>query len=233
MHTHYDNLKVPRDATQAQIKAAYRKLRSKHHPDRNSDPLSTQRMHVINAAWEVLSDPVKRKKHDAEIDRKEQFEEFFREMEEEANQETKAEEAPKPEKEEEYVSTEDWPEPEDDEKIAAMQRYFELAGEAWEHDSRTSVGYSKVDPTYRVFRTDFTVGNTVYYYYSCYKADIAKRWQRVKNDLRSDAELYGSGTLSPRLANQELMNAMLANKGVLWSVGEPRGDVTAPFFRKG
>lgn len=221
MRNHYENLKVPRNASQSEIKAAYRKLRSTHHPDRNKDPRSTHRMQIINEAWDVLSSPEKRAKHDAEIARHEAFEDFFREMEEKAKAD------------EEFVSTEDWDEPEEDEKIAAMQRYFEMAGASWVQRSRRDATYSKVDPTYRVYRTDFTVGSKLYYYYACYKSEIVDKWTEVKKDLRSTLSEYCSNTLSPRLVNQELMDVLLDNKGVLWSEGEPHGDVTAAFFRKG
>ena len=63
--THYDNLKVSRDAPIEVIQAAYRSLARKYHPDRNaSSPKNEAIMKVINASYEVLSDPVKRAKHD-------------------------------------------------------------------------------------------------------------------------------------------------------------------------
>jgi hypothetical protein len=221
MRNHYENLKVPRNASQSEIKAAYRKLRSEHHPDRNKDPRSTHRMQIINEAWDVLSSPEKRKKHDAEIARHEAFEDFFREMEDKAKAE------------EEFVSTEDWEEPEDNEKIDAMQRYFEILGATWVRESKNSQTYSKVEPTYRVYRTDFNVGSKIYYYYACYKSEIVQKWHQLKKELGSSAKEYSSDTLSPRLANQSLLDAMMANKGVLWVEGEPPGDVTSAFFRKG
>jgi curved DNA-binding protein CbpA len=221
MHSHYENLKIARTATQAQIKAAYRKLRSRHHPDRNTDPESTHRMQIINEAWEVLSNPERRAKHDAEIARQEMFEEFFREHEEESqNTESK----------DDSISTADW---EEENKIEARQTYFTMLGASWMRESRDSPYHSKVDPTYRVYRTDFTVGEKTYYYYACYKAEIVQKWLKVKKDLGEEAKNYSSETLSPRLANQELMDEMLRNKGVLWVEGSPRGDVTGAFFRKG
>lgn len=62
--THYDNLKVSRDAPPEVIKAAYRSLSQKYHPDRNPEPGAARIMAIINAAYEVLSDPVKRQHHD-------------------------------------------------------------------------------------------------------------------------------------------------------------------------
>jgi curved DNA-binding protein CbpA len=226
MRNYYEILKVPRTASPKEIKASYRRLCSQYHPDRNKDADATQKMQVLNEAWAVLSDSKKRAKHDADLSRHEQFEAFFREMEEAAEAEAKK-------ADDDFVSTEDWEEPEDDEKIAAMQRYFEMAGASWVQQSRRDETYSRVAPTYRVYRTDFTVGNKLYYYYACYKSEIVEKWNEVKKDLRSNLDEYCSNTLSPRLVNQELMDIIFDNKGVLWSEGEPRGDVTAAFFRKG
>ncbi|WP_258193030.1 J domain-containing protein [Nitrosomonas oligotropha] len=65
MHTHYDNLKVARDAPPEVIRAAYKSLAHKYHPDRNqSNPDAARIMSLINIAYEELSDPVKRKLHD-------------------------------------------------------------------------------------------------------------------------------------------------------------------------
>lgn len=67
MHTHYDNLQIDPNATDAEIKAAYRRLSSQYHPDRNPDPESKHIMQLINRAYEVLSDPKQRAQHDAWI----------------------------------------------------------------------------------------------------------------------------------------------------------------------
>ncbi len=68
MHTHYDNLKISRDAPPEVIRAAYKALSQKHHPDRNHDsPDSHRVMTIINTAYEVLMDPAKRAQHDAWI----------------------------------------------------------------------------------------------------------------------------------------------------------------------
>jgi curved DNA-binding protein CbpA len=65
VRTHYDNLKVARDAPVEVIRAAYKSLSQKYHPDRNSgDPNASKTMAIINAAYRVLSDPDLRKKHD-------------------------------------------------------------------------------------------------------------------------------------------------------------------------
>lgn len=65
IHTHYDNLKVARNAPSEVIRAAYRTLSKKYHPDHNPDnPDAMRIIQMINAAYEVLSDPAKRAEHD-------------------------------------------------------------------------------------------------------------------------------------------------------------------------
>jgi curved DNA-binding protein CbpA len=65
VRTHYDNLKVARDAPPEVIRAAYKSLSQKYHPDRNAgDPKASRTMAIINAAYRVLSDPDLRRKHD-------------------------------------------------------------------------------------------------------------------------------------------------------------------------
>ncbi len=72
IHTHYDNLKVARNAPPEVIRAAYKTLSQKHHPDRNGNSPNAMRIiQMINAAYEVLSDPAKRKEHDEWIMRTE------------------------------------------------------------------------------------------------------------------------------------------------------------------
>jgi molecular chaperone DnaJ len=57
----YEVLGVPKDATPEEIKAAFRKLAAKHHPDRNAgDDSAQERFKEINAAYQILSDPKKR-----------------------------------------------------------------------------------------------------------------------------------------------------------------------------
>ena len=68
VHTHYDNLKVARNAPPEVIRAAYRTLSQKYHPDRNpGDSKAARIMTVINTSYEVLSDPIKRQEHDTWI----------------------------------------------------------------------------------------------------------------------------------------------------------------------
>jgi len=63
--THYDILKITPDAPIEVIRAAYRVLSRKHHPDRNpEDPEAARSMALLNAAYAVLSDPRKRREYD-------------------------------------------------------------------------------------------------------------------------------------------------------------------------
>lgn len=66
----YEALGVARDATEKDIRSAYRKLARKHHPDVNpNDKAAEARFKEVNAAFEVLSDADKRKKYDKYGDR--------------------------------------------------------------------------------------------------------------------------------------------------------------------
>jgi hypothetical protein len=66
--THYDTLKVSRDAPIEVIRAAYRVLSQKYHPDRNpADSAAADTMGLLNNAYEILSDPERRHAHDAWI----------------------------------------------------------------------------------------------------------------------------------------------------------------------
>ena len=62
---YYEILGVPRTATPAEIKKAFRKLARQHHPDRNpGDASAEKRFKDVNEANAVLSDPDKRKQYD-------------------------------------------------------------------------------------------------------------------------------------------------------------------------
>ena len=58
---YYDILGVSKTASDSEIKQAYKKLAKEHHPDRGGD---TEKFAQINAAYDVLKDPTKRKEYD-------------------------------------------------------------------------------------------------------------------------------------------------------------------------
>src|ERR671919_1666997 len=60
----YDVLGVSRDATQDDIRKAYRRLAREHHPDVNQDPEADRRFKEINLAYQTLSDPARRRQYD-------------------------------------------------------------------------------------------------------------------------------------------------------------------------
>ncbi|GAA3064610.1 hypothetical protein GCM10020000_55280 [Streptomyces olivoverticillatus] len=61
---YYAVLGVRRDASQDEIKKAFRRLARELHPDVNPDPKTQERFKEINAAYEVLSDPQKKQVYD-------------------------------------------------------------------------------------------------------------------------------------------------------------------------
>jgi curved DNA-binding protein len=61
---YYAILGVPKTATQAEIKKAYRKLARELHPDTNKDPAAEKRFKDANEAHAVLADAEKRKQYD-------------------------------------------------------------------------------------------------------------------------------------------------------------------------
>ena len=61
---YYELLGVNEDASQDEIKKAYRKKAKKYHPDSNSDTSDEEKFKKINKAYDVLSDEDKRKKYD-------------------------------------------------------------------------------------------------------------------------------------------------------------------------
>jgi curved DNA-binding protein CbpA len=67
--SHYEILGVPRDAAPAALTEARNRLAHANHPDRNLHDvrLATLRTQAINAAYEVLSDPERRRRYDAEL----------------------------------------------------------------------------------------------------------------------------------------------------------------------
>lgn len=69
--TLYDLLEVSPNASPEVIKAAYRQLAMKYHPDRQPDAQSRrwaeEQMKAVNAAYEILSDPVRRAEYDRRL----------------------------------------------------------------------------------------------------------------------------------------------------------------------
>ena len=64
----YKLLGLPREASQDDIRKAHRKLVRKHHPDaKDGDRSSEERFKEIQQAYEVLSDPDKRREYDKKV----------------------------------------------------------------------------------------------------------------------------------------------------------------------
>ncbi len=64
---HYKVLQVDSEAELGVIKAAYRRLAQKFHPDRAGDDVDARKkMIALNAAWEIMRDPAKRAAYDRE-----------------------------------------------------------------------------------------------------------------------------------------------------------------------
>lgn len=62
---YYKILEISREASQSDIKRAYRKLALKYHPDKNKSPDATKKFQVISEAYSVLGDPTKRRRYDS------------------------------------------------------------------------------------------------------------------------------------------------------------------------
>ena len=60
----YKLLNITPNASESEIKKAYRSLSFKYHPDKNPDPSVAEQYKLINEAYETLSDPKKREQYD-------------------------------------------------------------------------------------------------------------------------------------------------------------------------
>ncbi|MEE1296660.1 MAG: J domain-containing protein [Bifidobacterium sp.] len=67
MADYYETLGIDRTASEEEIKRAYRKMSRKYHPDLTG-PENEEKYKEVNAAYEVLSDPDKRRMYDAGVD---------------------------------------------------------------------------------------------------------------------------------------------------------------------
>src|SRR6185437_7377356 len=87
---YYQTLGVPKNASEKDIKNAYRKLARKYHPDLNpNDAEANKKFQQLNEANEVLSDPEKRKKYDQygeNWQRGEEYAEFERQQQQRRQQ---------------------------------------------------------------------------------------------------------------------------------------------------
>lgn len=62
----YAILGIPRNASDQQVRRAYRRLAKRYHPDLHPGAGSSQQMRRVNQAWETLSSPRSRAQYDAE-----------------------------------------------------------------------------------------------------------------------------------------------------------------------
>lgn len=70
--THYDTLKVTRDAPLEVIRGAYKGLSQIYHPDKNSRPDAASMMADINTSYRILANPLTRIDHDTWIQAQEE-----------------------------------------------------------------------------------------------------------------------------------------------------------------
>ena len=72
---YYGILGVSPDASEEEIKKAYRSLAKRYHPDRNrGNPASEERLKEINEAYDILADKEKRRLYDLQVSRSPKYE---------------------------------------------------------------------------------------------------------------------------------------------------------------
>jgi curved DNA-binding protein len=70
MKTHYDTLGVSKDASQDQIKLAYRKLSKKYHPDVNSGSKDAEKIFLeVQEAYTILKNKTSREEYDRQLEK--------------------------------------------------------------------------------------------------------------------------------------------------------------------
>ncbi|MEW5702904.1 MAG: J domain-containing protein [Candidatus Zixiibacteriota bacterium] len=68
MATHYETLRVPPTASRREIRSAYRQLMKGYHPDvHRGDPSYVRKAQEVNAAYDILKDPARRRKYDSSL----------------------------------------------------------------------------------------------------------------------------------------------------------------------
>ena len=67
MPSHYEILGISKDASEIEIKKAYRSASLKYHPDRNSSKEAVTKIQEINEAYEILSDNDKKTEYDNQL----------------------------------------------------------------------------------------------------------------------------------------------------------------------
>lgn len=76
VNNHYQALGIPRDATLEEIKKAYRGLARKYHPDVSSENNAESTMQLINIAYDILSDSMKKHAYDLSLEQPQNFNTF-------------------------------------------------------------------------------------------------------------------------------------------------------------